>query len=185
MKTSEPISFWPISPQSSQERLANKAATTSLCATWCLLSGPDIVSNIAIRLRTLSLKRNEEFQKTRCHHCNSCTVRLKCIEFSIDGNVHFPFATSNIIKPVKTCKNKPWSWILLGERTLVRCQHHCLARIKCSQSELLGNGVILSFKTLQGLYHARLRPNKAQDSLSWQQLVSCQRWKIEQHQVLS
>ena len=23
-------------------------------------------------------KRNEEFQKTRCHHCNSCTVRLKC-----------------------------------------------------------------------------------------------------------
>ena len=130
-------------------------------------------------------KRNEEFQKTRCHHCNSCTVRLKCIEFSIDGNVHFPFATSNIIKPVKTCKNKPWSWILLGERTLVRCQHHCLARIKCSQSELLGNGVISSFKTLQGLYHARLRPNKAQDSLSWQQLVSCQRWKIEQHQVLS
>ena len=47
-------------------------------------------------------KRNEEFQKTPCHHCISCTMRLKCIEFSIDGNVHFPFATSNIIKPTKT-----------------------------------------------------------------------------------
>ena len=58
MKTSEPISFWPISPQSSQERLKKKDATTSLCATWCLLSGPDIVSNIAIRLRTLSETRN-------------------------------------------------------------------------------------------------------------------------------
>ena len=50
----------PISPQSSQERLANKAATTCLCATWCLLSGPDIVSNIAIRLRTLSETRNSK-----------------------------------------------------------------------------------------------------------------------------
>ena len=53
-----------------------------------------------------------------------------------------------LLKHHQTNKSKPWSWSLLGERTLVRCQHHCLARIKCSQSELLGNGVISSLKTL-------------------------------------
>ena len=53
---SNEISFWPISPESS---LAN-------VNDLYVLSGPDIVSNIAIRTNP---KRNEEFQKTQCHHC--------------------------------------------------------------------------------------------------------------------
>ena len=52
---SNEISFWPISPESS---LAN-------VNDLYVLSGPDIVSNIAIRTNP---KRNEEFQKTQCHH---------------------------------------------------------------------------------------------------------------------
>ena len=46
-------------------------------------------------------KRNEEFQKTRCHHCRSRTKRLKCIAFSVDSKRPLSDCYSNIIKPTK------------------------------------------------------------------------------------